>query len=143
MPPAYRRLRIGRIGNLGITDVALLAGVDLGLATLICPGGMFLPVLLAPLFLYGANRAVVQGLESRVAWGRRCAAAGLGHLSRTRQYWVVYGLSVFICYVTAIVLGRTAYSRFRMPFMPFLSLLAAIGLLSWLRRRRRAASTPI
>ncbi len=70
------------------------------------------------------------------------AAAGLVHLSRTRQYWVVYALSVFICYFTAIVLGPTAYSRVRMPFMPFLSLLAAIGLLSWLHRRR-PASPPI
>ena len=142
MPPAYRRLRIVRIGNFGITGVALLAGVDLGLATLICPAGISLPVLLALLFLYGANRAVAQGLESRGVWGRHCAAAGLVHLSRTRQYWVVYALSVFICYFTAIVLGPTAYSRVRMPFMPFLSLLAAIGLLSWLHRRR-AASTPI
>ena len=65
------------------------------------------------------------------------ATAGLVWLWRTSQYGVAFSIGVFVVYFAVVVLGPTAYSRLRVPFMPFVSILAAIGILAWVRGRRR------
>ena len=71
------------------------------------------------------------------------ATAGLVWLWRTKQYGVAFSIGVFVVYFAVVVLGPTAYSRFRVPFMPFVSILAAIGIVAWIRRRRRQSAPAV
>jgi 4-amino-4-deoxy-L-arabinose transferase-like glycosyltransferase len=59
--------------------------------------------------------------------------AGLGFraLLRAKQHTALYILVGFILYFTLVSLGPTAYSRYRVPLMPYLCILAAYGFVNW------------
>ena len=58
------------------------------------------------------------------------ATAGLFSLLRHRRYRVCYTLLVFVAYFTAVALGPTATTRYRIPMMPFVAILTATGILA-------------
>ena len=65
------------------------------------------------------------------------ATAGLFSLLRHRRYEVCYTLLVFIAYFTAVALGPTATTRYRIPMMPFVAILTATGILAVCQHKNR------
>ena len=58
------------------------------------------------------------------------ATAGLFSLLRHRRYGVCYTLLVFVAYFTAVAMGPTATTRYRIPMMPFVAILTGTGILA-------------
>lgn len=66
------------------------------------------------------------------------ATAGLFSLLRHRRYEVCYTLLVFIAYFTAVAMGPTATTRYRIPMMPFVAILTATGILAVCQYKTRS-----
>ena len=77
---------------------------------------------------------------SVIGFSYLAAAGGVLWLLRTRQYSVCYVLMVFIAYFIAVSLGPTATTRYRIPMMPFVAILAAIGIAVCYRYRYQRKS---
>lgn len=70
---------------------------------------------------------------------------GVMYLISQRRWWELYLLLITIIYFVLISAGPEAYSRFRIPIVPFLAILAGVGyeaILARWQRRSILRSTP-